>query len=150
MREFAQTHYGSFVEVNFLEDAENGAFLSGATSAEELVSRLSLILGRAIEPGTLVFFDEVQQLEQDIVPLSKYFLDDGRFDLILSGSLLGTVLEGVTSFPVGYAQIERIFPFALRSFAGPWGSLSRFSEKSRRPIWRRRQLSPAPISTTVA
>lgn len=121
VREFAQTHYESFVEVNFLEDAENGAFLAGATSADALIGRLSLILGHAIEPGTLIFFDEVQQLGHDIVTLSKFLLDDGRFDVILSGSLLGTMLEGVTSFPVGYARIERMFPLDFEEYCWAMG-----------------------------
>lgn len=121
VREFAQTHYEAFVEVNFLEDEENGKFLAGASGAEELVSRLSLILGHGIEPGTLVFFDEVQQLGHDIVTLSKFLLDDGRFDLILSGSLLGTVLDGVTSFPVGYARLERMYPLDFEEFCWALG-----------------------------
>lgn len=121
VREFAQTQYESFIEVNFLEDEENGAFLAGATSAEELISRLSLIVGHAIPPGTLVFFDEVQHLGREVVTLSKFLLDDGRFDLILSGSLLGAVLDGVTSFPVGYARIERMLPLDFEEFCWAMG-----------------------------
>lgn len=116
VREFARNSYDAFIEVNFLDDEENGRFLAGATSAEELISRLSLIVGHAIQPGTLVFFDEVQNLGHDIVTLSKFLLDDGRFDLVLSGSLLGTVLDGATSFPVGYARILRMFPLDFEEF----------------------------------
>ena len=116
VREFARNSYDAFIEVNFLDDEENGRFLAGATSAEELISRLSLIVGHAIQPGTLVFFDEVQHLGHDIVTLSKFLLDDGRFDLVLSGSLLGTVLDGATSFPVGYARILRMFPLDFEEF----------------------------------
>lgn len=121
VREFARRSYDSVIEVNFLEDEETGAFLSGATGAEELVSRLSLVVGHAIVPGTLVFFDEVQQVGRDIVTLSKFLIDDGRFDLILSGSLLGTVLDGIASFPVGYAHIERMFPLDFEEFCWAMG-----------------------------
>lgn len=121
VREFARNSYDAFIEVNFLDDEENGRFLAGATSAEELISRLSLIVGHAIQPGTLVFFDEVQHLGHDIVTLSKFLLDDGRFDLILSGSLLGTVLDGVTSFPVGYARILRMYPLDFEEFCWAMG-----------------------------
>ncbi|MDR1017046.1 MAG: AAA family ATPase, partial [Coriobacteriales bacterium] len=116
VREFARQNYPSFIEVNFLEDKKAAAFLAGAESAIELVSRLSLVVGHEIEQGTLVFLDEVQVAKQ-IITLSKFLLDDGRFDLILSGSLLGTVLEGVASFPVGYAQIERMYPLDFEEFA---------------------------------
>ncbi len=121
VREFARNSYDAFIEVNFLDDEENGRFLAGATSAEELISRLSLIVGHAIQPGTLVFFDEVQHLGHDIVTLSKFLLDDGRFDLVLSGSLLGTVLDGATSFPVGYARILRMHPLDFEEFCWAMG-----------------------------
>ncbi len=121
VREFAARNYPAFIEVNFLEDEESGAFLAGATSAEELVSRLSLMVGHALQPNTLVFFDEVQHFGREVVTLSKFLLDDGRFDLVLSGSLLGVALEGVSSFPVGYARIERMFPLDFEEFCWATG-----------------------------
>ena len=116
VREFARNNYESFVEVNFLDDEENGRFLAGAKSSEDLVSRLSLVAGGSLRPGTLVFLDEVQHFGREVVTLSKFLLDDGRFDLVLSGSLLGTVLGGTTSFPVGYARVLRMFPLDFEEF----------------------------------
>lgn len=116
VRKFARDNYSDFLEVNFLEDGDDATFLSGADSAEELISRLSLMAGHALRPGTLVFFDEVQQAAAKIVTLSKFLIDDWRFDLVLSGSLLGAALEGVTSFPVGYALIERMYPLDFEEF----------------------------------
>lgn len=121
VREFARNHYDAFVEVNFLEDEENGRFLASASGVEDLIGRLSLVVGHGIQPGTLVFFDEVQHLGHEIVTLSKFLLDDGRFDLVLSGSLLGTVLDGVTSFPVGYARVLRMFPLDFEEFCWALG-----------------------------
>jgi predicted AAA+ superfamily ATPase len=119
IRKFAHQNYREFIEVNFLEDRENGAFLAASSGAEELLSRLSLVAGHELAAGTLVFFDEVQAAGQ-IVTLSKFLLEDKRFDLILSGSLLGTELKGVTSFPVGYAHIERMYPLDFEEFC--WAS----------------------------
>lgn len=121
VREFARANYPTYIEVNFLEDEENGRFLAGAKSAEELLSRLSLITAQPIAPNTLIFFDEVQHLGREIVTLSKFLIEDGRFDLILSGSLLGTVLHGVASFPVGYAHILRMFPLDFEEFCWAMG-----------------------------
>ncbi len=121
VREFAEQNYDSFIEINFLEDEENGRFLAAAESASELISRLSLIAGAPLRPGTLVFFDEVQHLGHDIVTLSKFLIEDGRFDLVLSGSLLGVAIEGITSFPVGYAQIERMHPLDFEEFCWAMG-----------------------------
>lgn len=121
VRHFAQANCLDYLEVNFLEDQENGSFLAGAHSADELASRLSLIAGRELSPGTLVFFDEVQELGHEVVTLSKFLVEDGRFRLILSGSLLGTRLKGVRSFPVGYAHVERMYPLDFEEFCWAMG-----------------------------
>lgn len=120
VREFARQSYDSFVEVNFIESQESGAFLAASSSSTELLSRLSLVAGRSIPEDSLIFLDEVQQLGRDVVTLSKFIVEDGRFDLILSGSLLGTTLGGVTSFPVGYAQVRRMSPLDFEEFC--WAS----------------------------
>lgn len=140
VREFAQNHYDTFIEINFLEDEENGKFLAGANGAEELTSRLSLITGKSLQPGTLVFFDEVQHLGREVVTLSKFLLDDGRFDLILSGSLLGTVLEGVTSFPVGYAKLLRMYPLDFEEFCWAMNVPERILETVREAYRRKEPL----------
>lgn len=116
IRTFAEQNYDHLVEVNFLDDKENAQLLANASGAQDLISRLTLVVGHEIQPNTLVFFDEVQQLGQDAVTLSKFIVEDGRFDLVISGSLLGTVLEGVTSFPVGYAVVERMYPLDFEEF----------------------------------
>lgn len=114
--EFARNNYPYYINVNFLEDEESGRFLANAKSGSELISRLSLIVGHEIQPKTLIFFDEVQHIGHDIVTLSKFLIDDNRFDVVLSGSLLGTALEGITSFPVGYAKILRMHPLDFEEF----------------------------------
>lgn len=121
VRQFAREHYGVYLEVNFLEDQENGAFLANASSADELVSRLSLIAGHELGADTLVFLDEVQELGHDVVTLSKFLVEDGRFALVLSGSLLGTRLKGIRSFPVGYARVERMYPLDFEEFCWAMG-----------------------------
>lgn len=121
VRQFAREHYGVYLEVNFLEDQENGAFLANASSADELVSRLSLIAGHELGADTLVFLDEVQELGHDVVTLSKFLVEDGRFALVLSGSLLGTRLKGIRSFPVGYARVERMYPLDFEEFCWTMG-----------------------------
>lgn len=121
VREFAKQAYDSFIEVNFLEDLQAGPFLSAAESAEDLTSRLSMISDGPFKGKTLVFFDEVQAQGKEAVTLSKFLLEDGRFDVILSGSLLGAELESVTSFPVGYAHVEYMHPLDFEEFCWACG-----------------------------
>ncbi len=61
----------------------------------------------SFNPGkTLLFFDEIQSCPQARSSL-KFWAQDGRFDIIASGSLLGLNYREVSSFPVGYErQVE--------------------------------------------
>ena len=131
VRRFAHEAYASFVEVNFLDRKDDAAFLASSDGAEELLSRLSLIEGRSIPEGTLIFLDEVQRVGADVVTLSKFVVEDGRYDLVISGSLLGTVLEGITSFPVGYAEVERMYPLDFEEFCWALGVPDRITDHVR-------------------
>lgn len=116
IRAFAHNQYSTLVEVNFAEREEVASYLAEADSADELVSRLGKVAGHSIEPGTLVFFDEAQQLGQGAVALSKLLLQDNRIDLVLSSSLLGTPLEGKDSFPEDTARFARMYPLDFEEF----------------------------------
>jgi len=44
------------------------------------------------------------------VLLLKFLVEDGRFDYIESGSLLGVKYKEVKSYPVGYEKICQMYP----------------------------------------
>ena len=68
-------------------------------------------------PGkTLVFFDEIQACPRARTAI-KFLVDDGRFDYIESGSLLGVTCQYVESLPVGYEEEVRVFPLTFQEFA---------------------------------
>jgi len=116
VREFARDRYESFIEVNFIENKDAASFLGSAADSRDLVTRITFLTGQEIKPGsTCIFFDEVQK-EPEVVTMSKFLLEDGRFDVILSGSLLGVELKGIRSFPVGYVHIERMYPLDFEEF----------------------------------
>ncbi|MBP5640603.1 MAG: ATP-binding protein [Victivallales bacterium] len=50
---------------------------------------------------TLIFFDEIQEFPEITTSL-KFFKEDGRFDVICSGSLLGIQHKRIESHSVGY------------------------------------------------
>ena len=52
----------------------------------------------------------------EVVTLSKYLVQDGRFDVVLSGYMLGTELRGIRSMPVGYLRILDMFPLSFEEF----------------------------------
>ena len=136
--------YRDFVEVNFLEDAEAASLVRQCTSARELVSALSLLAGREVSPGgALVFFDEVQEAP-DIVAQAKFLADDGRFDVALSGSLLGVELRDVRSFPVGYVEEATMHPLDFEEFARSQGATDEVLGQVRRAYDEGRPLD-APL-----
>ena len=96
IRRFAEKHFESFIEINFVESPE----------AVEIFS---------IKGDTLIFFDEVQ-LCPEIVTAIKFLVDDGRYRYVLSGSLLGVELNNLRSVPVGYMSIKDMFPLDLEEF----------------------------------
>lgn len=57
----------------------------------------------------------------EVVALSKYLVQDGRFDVVLSGSMLGSKLRWIRSMPVGYLRILDMFPLSFEEFCWAQG-----------------------------
>ena len=102
IRRFGRREYKSFIEVNFVERPEFKSIVQDGYSAKAVVSRITRIdPSLAFIPGkTLVFFDEIQDFP-DIATSFKFFREDGRFDVVSSGSLLGIHYKRISSVPVG-------------------------------------------------
>lgn len=121
VEEFAKREYPGYVKVDFLRNTSAARALSRATSAQQVIEALALINGRPVEPGrTLIFLDEVQEAP-NVVTFSKYLVQDGRFPLIMSGSLLGVELAHAKSLPVGYLRMLKMYPLSFLEFARALG-----------------------------
>ena len=117
VEEFCKARYESFVKLDFIENPDYIQALAGANSAEAILLRLSALFGDRMIPGkTMIFFDEVQEC-RDLITQIKYLVQDGTYDYILSGSLLGTVFRDIVSAPVGYMDIVRMYPLDFEEFA---------------------------------
>ena len=101
MRHFAQGAYANFIEVNFVRQPEFKGILNDGYSADAVIKRMSLVNPTLrFPPGnTLLFFDEIQEFP-DIATTMKFFHEDGRFDVVLSGSLLGMHYKRISSIAV--------------------------------------------------
>ncbi len=116
IREFAQRGYETFVEINLYDDSRAREALANATDSAELITRIGLLSNKPLVPGnTAVFIDEVQELPE-IVTMAKFLVEDGRFDWIFSGSMLGTELKGIRSYPVGYVHDLTMCPMDFEEF----------------------------------
>ena len=61
----------------------------------------------------------------------KFLVEDGRFDYIESGSLLGVTYESVPSLPVGYESELRLYPLSFEEFCQALGENSIALETAR-------------------
>lgn len=116
VRQFGKAHYEKFVEINFLTQPSATEIFKGDLNADTLIMNLTAFLGTSLEKGkTLIFLDEIQECPNARTAI-KFLVDDGRFDFIESGSLLGVKYKHVPSFPVGYEQNLEMFPMDFEEF----------------------------------
>ncbi|NMN02492.1 ATP-binding protein [Bifidobacterium panos] len=116
VREFAHRHYANFVELNFIEQPDLAQAFEGQRDVQNMIMRLELAAGHPLVPGeTLVFLDEIQACKEAATAI-KFLVDDGRFDFVMSGSLLGVELEDIRSVPVGYQSEVPMFPLDFEEF----------------------------------
>lgn len=121
IEDYAKKHYESVIKVDLIENPDYVSMFSKAKSAEDVLLRLSAIFGDQMIPGkTMIFFDEVQECRELITQI-KYLVQDGTYDYILSGSLLGTVFKDIISVPVGYMDIVEMYPLDFEEFAAANG-----------------------------
>lgn len=122
VREFGRRHYGTFVEINFIETPAAQTIFDGNLDADTLIPLISSFTATALTPGdTLIFLDEIQECPRARAAI-KFLVDDGRFDYIESGSLLGVNYENVPSLPVGYESELRLYPLSFREFCRALGN----------------------------
>lgn len=102
VRHFA-SGYDSFIEINFVEEPKYESIISDGYKTDDIIKNISLLdpSKKFIEGKTLIFFDEIQKFP-DISTSLKFFRQDGRFDVICSGSLLGINYRQIESNSVGY------------------------------------------------
>lgn len=105
VREFGKREYKNFIEINFIERPDMQAVFSGNLDVDNMVQQIKLSMpGCQFIPGeTLLFLDEIQDVPNARTSL-KFWTQDGRFDCIASGSLLGIDYKNEVSIPVGYEQ----------------------------------------------
>ncbi len=87
MKEFGNAHYSDVAYFNFEEEDISGIF-DRDLKVDRLVTELGISRTKAITEETLIIFDEIQACPRAITSL-KYFCEDGRYDVMCAGSLLG-------------------------------------------------------------
>ena len=125
VREFGKKEYGSFLEMNFIENPELKQIFDGSLDADSIYKKMTALIENAnlIKGNTLIFMDEIQACGKARTSL-KFLAEDGRFDIITSGSLLGLTYgedadentQEPESVPTGYETFLTLYSLDFEEF----------------------------------
>lgn len=107
---FAEDNYEELVEINFKQLPSAMDIFSGDLTVDNMVMAMRFRFPeKKITPGkTLIFLDEIQECQEAITSL-KFWAIDNRYDVIVSGSLLGIDYKRASSYPVGYVDYLKMY-----------------------------------------
>ena len=106
----------NYLEINLIEQPELVPVFEQSMSVDDLIVNLSAATDYSFVKGeSILFIDEIQEVK-DIVTRIKFWVDEGSFRYILSGSLLGIELKSLRSAPVGYLEEVKMFPLDFEEF----------------------------------
>ncbi len=122
--------YKSFIEINFVDNPEFKDIFAGGYSTDEVIKRISFRNPKfEFIPGeTLIFFDELQEYPDCSTSL-KFFAEDGRFDVICSGSMMGLNYKKISSNSVGYKTDITMYSLDFEEFLWTKGYRDDFAEE---------------------
>lgn len=117
IRHFAKNAYGSVVEINFALQKQYKTIFDNGFEVDTILRNISLYNPEFAFPegDTLIFFDELQDCVNCATSL-KSFKEDGRFDVICSGSLMGVNYKEIESNSVGYKEDHEMFSLDFEEF----------------------------------
>ncbi len=120
VKKFADENYQNVVYLNFFENPEYASAFAESLEVDYITMMLSAILGNRAKfiPGqTVLILDEIQDCPEARTAL-KFFKEDGRFDVIGTGSLLGVKGYGnePKSIPVGSETVLEMHPLDFEEF----------------------------------
>ncbi len=120
VRDFAEKNYKHVVYLNFLKNPNYTSIFDGSLEVDNLIIMMSALLGNEavfVPHETIIILDEIQDCPEARTAL-KFFKEDGRFDVIGTGSLLGVKGYGKQpkSVPVGSETLIEMKPLDFEEF----------------------------------
>ena len=116
IRKVLKDEHCDYMEFNLLETPEIIGLLASCETVDDLITNLSLFSKKPFIKGkTVIFFDEIQEFKE-IATKIKFWVDEGSFRFIFSGSLLGVELKNIKSAPVGYLKTITMYPMDFEEF----------------------------------
>ena len=117
IRTFARENYKNVIEINFITEPSYKVIVEEGFSAEHIIKLISRIdpTKHFEENETLIFFDEIQDFPE-IATALKFFKENGKYDVICSGSLLGVQYQRIASISVGYKTDYQMYSMDFEEF----------------------------------
>ena len=105
-----------YIEFNLLKNQALVNLLATSETVDDMIANLSLFADKPFKKGkTFLFFDEIQEFKE-LTTKIKFWVDEGSFRYIFSGSLLGVELKNIKSAPVGYLTTYTMYPLDFEEF----------------------------------
>lgn len=116
-KEFGRLRFAKTAYVSLMDNERMALLFSGGISPSRIVPALSIESGVDITPeDTLIVLDEIQEIPRALTAL-KYFCEEApEYAVLATGSSMGVTLHQGTSFPVGKASIQKLFPLTFCEF----------------------------------
>ena len=133
-QQFADENYKHVAYINFIKQEEQKTAFYGSKDVDTIILNLSAQMRNTqfVPHETCIILDEIQDCPEARTSL-KFFYEDGRYDVIATGSLLGVQgygqdkkrrriknsvhqEKGSNSVPVGYEEIVEMYPLDFEEF----------------------------------
>lgn len=116
IRNVLEAEQCDYVEFNLLKTPEIASLLEKSETVDDMITNLSLFSTKPFVKGkTFIFFDEIQEFKE-LTTKIKFWVDEGSFRYVFSGSLLGVELKNLKSAPVGYLKTLTMYPMDFEEF----------------------------------
>lgn len=117
IRNFANNNYKSVIEINFVLQKQFKDIFDDGFEVDTIIKNISLRKPNLefIPGNTLIFFDELQDCINCATSL-KSFNQDGRYDVICSGSLMGINYNEIESNSVGNKEDYEMYSMDFEEF----------------------------------
>ena len=141
---FAKKHYKHVIYIDFHEQEQLCALFAGSLSVDYLTMSISASVPGAqfVPHNTCLVLDEIQNCPRARSSL-KFFMQDGRYDVICTGSLLGVSgyksaeqikAEDQATIPVGAETIVEMYPMDFEEWLWANGIKEQVSDFLRKSL----------------
>ena len=147
---FGLENYDSFIEINFIHEPQFISVFNGNLDADTIRAGISSIRSdaRFVDGKTLLFLDEIQECPNARTAF-KFLAQDGRMDVIASGSLLGIKYKSKRlreemlpkSIPVGFERTVTMHSLSFEEFLWAKGYRQEHFDRLR-GFFERREMVP--------